>query len=58
MLSHVNGELVASMIPGARRELLEGSGHLLFWERPGRVAQLVREHAAAHAGRPGSRAVG
>ena len=51
MLSHVNGDLVASMIPGARLELLDGVGHLLFWEQPERVAQLVREHAAAHAGR-------
>jgi pimeloyl-ACP methyl ester carboxylesterase len=51
MLSHVNGDLVASLVPGARLELLEGSGHLLFWEQPQRVAQLVREHAAAHAGR-------
>ena len=52
LLSHVNGDLVASMIPGARLELLDGVGHLLFWEQPERVAQLVREHAAAHAGRP------
>ena len=51
LLSHVNGDLVASMIPGARLELLDGVGHLLFWEQPERVAQLVREHAAAHAGR-------
>ena len=46
LLSHVNGDLVASMIPGARLELLDGVGHLLFWEQPERVAQLVREHAA------------
>ena len=51
LLSHVNGDLVASMIPGARLMLLDGVGHLLFWEQPERVAQLVREHAAAHAGR-------
>ncbi len=51
MLSHVNGDLVASMVPGARLELLESSGHLLFWEEPERVARLVREHAHAHAGR-------
>jgi pimeloyl-ACP methyl ester carboxylesterase len=49
MLSPVNGDLVASMIPGARLELLDGVGHLLFWEQPERVAQLVREHATAHA---------
>jgi 3-oxoadipate enol-lactonase len=52
LLSHVNGDLVASMIPGARLELLDGAGHLLFWEQPEQVAQLVREHATAHAGRP------
>ncbi len=46
MLEAVNGELIASMIPGARYELLEGVGHLVFWEQPERVARLVREHAA------------
>ena len=45
LLDYVNGDLVASMIPGARLEPLAGVGHLLFWERPERVAQLVREHA-------------
>jgi 3-oxoadipate enol-lactonase len=49
ILSWVNGDLVASAIPGARLELLEGVGHLLYWERPERVARLVREHAAASA---------
>jgi pimeloyl-ACP methyl ester carboxylesterase len=48
MLAAVNGELVASLIPGARLELLDGVGHLSFWEQPERVARLVREHAAAH----------
>ena len=50
MLAAVNGDLVASLIPGARLELLEGAGHLFFWEQPQRAAQLVREHAAAHRG--------
>ena len=36
-----------SLIPGARLELLDGVGHLFFWERPEQVAQLVAEHAAA-----------
>ena len=47
MLAPANGELVASLIPGARLELLDGVGHLFFWEQPERVAQLVAEHVAA-----------
>ncbi len=49
MLEAVNGDLIASMVPGARLELLDGAGHLVFWERPEQVAQLVRDHAASHA---------
>ena len=44
-----NGELIARLIPGARLEVLEGSGHMFFWEQPERSAQLVREHVAAAA---------
>jgi 3-oxoadipate enol-lactonase len=44
-----NGRLIASRIPGARLEIMEGVGHLFFWERPERTAELVREHAAVHA---------
>jgi pimeloyl-ACP methyl ester carboxylesterase len=51
LLEAVNGDLIASMVPGARLELLDGVGHLLFWEQPERVAQLVREHGATGAGR-------
>ena len=47
MLAPANGELVASLIPGARLELLDGVGHLFFWEQPERVARLVAEHVAA-----------
>lgn len=46
MLASANGELVASLIPDARLELLEGVGHLFFWERPQQVAELICEHAA------------
>jgi 3-oxoadipate enol-lactonase len=49
LLVAANGELLAKLIPGARLELLEGSGHMFFWEQPERSAQLVREHAAAAA---------
>jgi 3-oxoadipate enol-lactonase len=47
MLVAANGELVASLIPGARLELLDGVGHLFFLERPEHVARLVAEHAGA-----------
>jgi 3-oxoadipate enol-lactonase len=47
MLAPVNGDLVASLIPGARLELIDGVGHLFFWEQPERAAQLVHEHAVA-----------
>jgi len=38
-----NADLLAERIPGARVELLEGCGHLLFWEQPERFAGLIRE---------------
>ncbi|MEA2190303.1 MAG: hypothetical protein QOI73_424 [Solirubrobacteraceae bacterium] len=47
MLSPANGELVAELIPGARLELLDGVGHLFFWEQPERAAALIAEHVAA-----------
>jgi len=49
LLESVNGELLARLIPGARLELLEGAGHMFFWEQPERSAQLVRDHVAAAA---------
>jgi pimeloyl-ACP methyl ester carboxylesterase len=45
LLAATNGDLVASLIPGARLELLEGVGHLFFWEQPQRSAELVRGFA-------------
>jgi 3-oxoadipate enol-lactonase len=42
-----NGRLIASRIDGSRLEILDGVGHLFFWEDPERSAELVREHAAA-----------
>jgi len=45
LLASINGDLVASLIPGARLELLEGLGHLFFWEQPQRSAELVRQFA-------------
>ena len=45
LLAPINGELVASLIPRARLELLEGVGHLFFWEQPQRSAELIRQFA-------------
>jgi 3-oxoadipate enol-lactonase len=42
-----NGRLIASLIPGARLEVLEGVGHMFWWEQPVRSAELVRAHALA-----------
>jgi len=41
--------VIASLIDGSRLEILEGAGHLFFWELPERSAELVRAHAAVHA---------
>jgi 3-oxoadipate enol-lactonase len=49
LMDVANGELIARLIPGARLELLEGSGHMFFWEQPDRSAQLVRDHVTAAA---------
>ena len=47
MLPHVNSEIIAARIPGARLELWEDVGHLWWWEEPERAATLVLEHVAA-----------
>ena len=45
LLPMVNGELIASLVPGATLELLEDVGHMYWWEQPERAADLVRERA-------------
>ncbi|HEX5898258.1 MAG TPA: alpha/beta hydrolase [Solirubrobacteraceae bacterium] len=47
MLPVANGELIARLIPHARLELLEGVGHMFWWEQPERSAALVRAHVLA-----------
>ncbi|MGP0102366.1 MAG: alpha/beta fold hydrolase [Solirubrobacteraceae bacterium] len=49
LLPVANGRLIGSLIPGAQLEILDGVGHLFFWERPERAAELLRAHAAAYA---------
>ena len=54
MLPASNAERIAGRIPRARLELLDGVGHLFFWEQPERSAALVREHALAGAASAGT----
>jgi 3-oxoadipate enol-lactonase len=49
VLGYPNGPLIASRIPNARLDTLEGVGHMFWWEQPERAAELVREHALAPA---------
>jgi pimeloyl-ACP methyl ester carboxylesterase len=51
MLPVANGRMIASLIPGARLEILPGVGHMFWWEQPERSAELIRGHALASAGR-------
>jgi pimeloyl-ACP methyl ester carboxylesterase len=43
-----NGRQIAALVP-ARLELMDGAGHLFWWEQPERSAELVREHALTSA---------
>ena len=45
ILPVANARAIAARVPGARLEILDGVGHLFWWERPQRSAQLVRELA-------------
>ena len=38
-----NAALLGERVPGARVELFEGCGHLLFWESPARFVEVVGE---------------
>jgi len=49
MIPVANAEIIHRLIPGSRLEILDGVGHLFFWELPERSAELVRDHAAVRA---------
>lgn len=46
VIDYRNAELLAARIPGARVELLEGSGHLFFWEQPDACVRILTEFLA------------
>jgi 3-oxoadipate enol-lactonase len=48
MLPVQNGHMIAGLIPGSHLEILDGIGHLFFWEQPAHSAELIRAHAAVH----------
>jgi 3-oxoadipate enol-lactonase len=41
VVDYRNAELLAARIPGSRVELLDGCGHLFFWERPDECVRIV-----------------
>jgi pimeloyl-ACP methyl ester carboxylesterase len=45
MLPVDNAHVMARYLPVARLALLDGIGHMFWWERPAEAAELVREHA-------------
>ena len=47
VLPYPNANVIASLMPAARLETLEGVGHMFWWEQPARAAELIREHALA-----------
>jgi pimeloyl-ACP methyl ester carboxylesterase len=46
VVDYRNTELLAAQIPGARVELLEGCGHLFFWEQPDECVRIITEFLA------------
>jgi 3-oxoadipate enol-lactonase len=43
VVDHRNAELLAARIPDARVDLLEGCGHLFFWEQPEESVRILND---------------
>ena len=41
VVDYRNADLLAARIPGSRVELLEGCGHLFFWEQPNESVRML-----------------
>jgi 3-oxoadipate enol-lactonase len=54
MLPVQNAAAIAKRIPRAELEILDGTGHLFFWEHPQRSAELVRRNVARASARAGT----
>ena len=46
VVDYRNAEVLAARLPGSRLELLEGAGHLFFWEQPGESVRIINEFLA------------
>lgn len=46
VVDHRNSTALAELLPHATVQLVPGGGHLVFWERPNAVADLILEHLA------------
>lgn len=44
MLPAANGELIASLVPGASLEVWDGVGHMFWWEQPQLSAGALKDH--------------
>ncbi|HLI31287.1 MAG TPA: alpha/beta fold hydrolase [Solirubrobacteraceae bacterium] len=51
MVPPANASALADAMPGAQLQLMEGAGHLFFWEAPERAAELVLEHLHSNSDR-------
>ena len=46
VVDHRNADLLVQRIPDARAQLLEGTGHMFFWEQPETSVRLITEFLA------------